>query len=79
MYKLHHRNLKSHCAVNLALYPGLPLLAPPSKKIRPGKTYHVTDVTDCGQFQERGRTPTHSEHANTGLPKSVHLLYTQGG
>ena len=24
-------------------------------------------------IQERGRTPTHSEHANTGLPKSVHL------
>ena len=43
------------------------------------KTYHVTDVTDCGQFQERERTPTHSEHANTGLPKSVHLHYTQGG
>ena len=22
----------------------------------------MTDVTDCGQFQERGRTPTHSEN-----------------
>ena len=43
---------------------------------RPGKSYHVTDVTDCGQFQERGRTP---KHANTGLPKSVHLHYTQAG
>ena len=52
------------------------------EELRPGKTYDVTDVTDCGdrgQFQERGRTPTHSEHANTGLPKSVHLHYTQGG
>ena len=39
----------------------------------------MTDVTDCGEFQERGRTTTHSEHANTGLPKSVHLHYTQGG
>ena len=25
----------------------------------------MTDVTDCGQFQERGRTGMHSEHANT--------------
>jgi hypothetical protein len=43
---------------------------------RPGRTYHVTDVTDCGQFWE---PPTHSEHANTGLPKLLHLLHTQGG
>ena len=38
----------------------------------------MTDVTDCGQFQEHGRIPTYSEHANTGLPKTVHLHYTQG-
>jgi hypothetical protein len=44
-----------------------------------GRTYQLTEVTDCGQFWERGWTPTHSEHANTGLPKLLHLLHTQGG
>ena len=68
--KLKPRPKKKISQARLASYPGLPLLC---EKIR---TYQVTDVTDCGQFQECGRTPTHSEHANTGLTK---IGYTQGG
>ena len=68
-----HNNQTSRYPM-VALSLGLPLLW--DGRGRPGKTYHLTDVTDCGQFR---RTPKHSEHANMGLPKLVHLHYTQGG
>ena len=44
----------------LASYPGLP------GRGRPGKTYHVTDITDCGQFQE------HAYALNTGFAPALH-------
>jgi hypothetical protein len=34
----------------LASSPGLPLLWEKLGRGRPGRTYHMTDVTDCGQF-----------------------------
>ena len=37
-----------------SLVPRLSSLVGKIREGRPGKTYHMTDVTDCGQFQERG-------------------------
>jgi hypothetical protein len=34
---------------------------------------------DRRQSWEHGWAPMHSEHANMGLPKLLHLLHTQGG